>query len=106
MGIFRIDKLPTEQRLEELATRFPRLDKTAFLTCVALLKLMGDLEAAMDAHYARYGLSYGRFKLLVLLDRNADQGMQPSELASCVCVKNATITGLIDGLVKDGYVLR
>jgi DNA-binding MarR family transcriptional regulator len=106
MTVFRIPQLPTEQRLEELATRFSQLDKTAILTFIMLLKVAGDLDSAMTSHYAKYGLSYGRFRLLIQLDRNEGEGMHPSELASCVCVKNATVTGLIDGMVKDGLVRR
>ena len=106
MTVFRIPQLPTEQRLEELAARFPDLDKTGILTFITLVKVAGDIDSALISHYAKYGLSYGRFRLLIQLDRNQEEGMHPSELASCVCVKNATITGLIDGMVKDGLVLR
>ncbi len=44
--------------------------------------------------------------LLVVLDREPDQPMAASELAEHAGVTKQTITSLLDGLEKDGYVSR
>jgi DNA-binding MarR family transcriptional regulator len=44
--------------------------------------------------------------LLVVLDREPDQPMAASELAEQAGVTKQTITSLLDGLEKDGYVGR
>jgi DNA-binding MarR family transcriptional regulator len=71
---------------------------------------MGLLATArrIDNRYnellAEHDLSGGRFAALLAVDETA--GITPAQLAEQLQVKRATITGLIDGLVKRGLVLR
>jgi DNA-binding MarR family transcriptional regulator len=50
-------------------------------------------------------LSEGRFAVLLLL-RQSPSKLAPSELAEQAGVTRATMTGLLDGLVRDGFVNR
>lgn len=73
--------------------------------CFELLGLAAAIDGDCAARLAPHRLSEGRFVLLFLLhDRPA--GLSPHELAERAGVTRATITGLLDGLERDGYLAR
>ena len=74
--------------------------------CLAFLRATADVQTALEAHFARYGLSMGKFTLLMQLSLADEQGLTPSECASRSGVTRATITGLLDGLEREGLVER
>ncbi|WP_338870631.1 MarR family transcriptional regulator [Myxococcus stipitatus] len=98
------------ERLQRLAKRFPQLDPGAIETCISLLRLSNDLSVAYDASLGRWGLSTGRFTVLVRLysasETEDGRGLTPAELAESSCVSRATMTGLLDTLEKDGLISR
>lgn len=73
--------------------------------CFELLALAGAIDRDCAARLAPYRLSEGRFVLLFLLHGQAD-GLSPHELAERAGVTRATITGLLDGLERDGFIAR
>ncbi|MEC4814917.1 MAG: MarR family transcriptional regulator [Scytonema sp. PMC 1069.18] len=93
------------QTIIDFAKQYPHLDIAALEACLAFLHTTADVYQAIDVHFARYGLSKGKFTLLMqlLLDK---KGLTPSECAERSGVTRATITGLVDGLEKDGLVQR
>jgi DNA-binding MarR family transcriptional regulator len=54
----------------------------------------------------QFGLSIGRFSLLMILHRYSESELTPSDLAQRAAVTRATVTGLLDGLEEDGLVER
>jgi DNA-binding MarR family transcriptional regulator len=82
------------------------MDAGAVETFLALLRVSGDLLAALDVHLARYKMSQGRFTLLTLLKSSAGHQSTPSLLAEQAGVTRATVTGLLDGLERDGMIQR
>lgn len=96
----------TQQAIASLAQRFPELDETAVETCLAFLHATTEVYAALNIHFARYGLSMGKFTLLMQLFRAYPDGLTPSECAERTSVTRATITGLLDGLERDGLINR
>jgi len=75
----------------------------------ALLRLMRvgtDVQAAVAAQLQQSGISLSRFVLLMQLMRAEDQRLTPSELADKAGVTRATVTGLLDGLEKRGWIER
>ena len=60
----------------------------------------------MERYFTGRGLSEGKFKILMLLFDAKDHSLSPTELAKQSNVTKATITGLLDGLVRDGFVSR
>ena len=60
----------------------------------------------MERYFTGRGLSEGQFKILMLLFDAKDHSLSPTELAKQSNVTKATITGLLDGLVRDGFVSR
>lgn len=73
--------------------------------CFELLAVAGAIDRDCAARLAPHRLSEGKFVLLFLLDGHAD-GVSPHELAERAGVTRATITGLLDGLERDGFVAR
>ncbi|WP_330181196.1 MarR family transcriptional regulator [Nocardia sp. NBC_01503] len=81
------------------------IDPRAVLVAVRLLAAGTELGQATEAHFARFGLSTGRYRLLADLE-DAGGEKSPSQLAAGLGVTRATVTGLIDGLEQQGLVCR
>ena len=97
--------VPKFEQLEKLAESYPELDATAIRTCLILLRVAGRLSTSFDEHFARFGLSQGRFTLLMLLRRHPE-GMSPAALAQAAGVTRPTVTGILDTLQSSGLVKR
>ena len=91
--------------LKGLSQHFPEVDSYSFYTYLTLRKVSSDLENALESYFATYGVSTGRFMLLLLLSSN-NTGMMPSELAHQSGVTQATISGLLNGLEKTKLIIR
>lgn len=97
--------LPNRQTIEQLANIYPELDIASVETCLAFLDTTAEVYAALDVHFSRYGLSVGKFTLLMQLFV-ASEGLTPSDFAERAGVTRATITGLLDGLEREKLVQR
>lgn len=108
MAILRpfVDRVVDRLALENLAQSHPELDISSVETCLAFLRTTANVQTALETHFARYNLSMGKFTLLMQLLQADEQGLTPSECAERSGVTRATITGLLDGLEKDGLVER
>lgn len=107
--VISLKNIPTYESLQRFAQRYPALDPDALTASLTLLCVGNMLEEAYCAHFARHGLSHGRFRVLVMLLREYEAGIEtvtPALLADKVGVTRATMTGLLDGLVADGLVAR
>lgn len=98
--------LPTPDVLRRFAQRYPDADVSAVSAFLMLLRTATELSQALDAFLARHGLLQGRWWVLILLFREASLESSPSVLAEKAGVTRATMTGLIDGLERDGLVQR
>ncbi|TMF62603.1 MAG: MarR family transcriptional regulator, partial [Chloroflexi bacterium] len=74
---------------------------------LAAVRVLGKkMHALMERWADRYGLSEGRFQILVRL-HHVDGGRIPmGELAEMLDVSPRTVTGLVDNLERDGLVKR
>lgn len=81
------------------------IEESALVACFTLLSVADAVFAACHERLARYGLSEGRFAVLLLL-RQSGAELTPSALAHQAGVTRATMTGLLDGLVREGFVNR
>ncbi|MEG0184313.1 MAG: MarR family transcriptional regulator [Stenotrophomonas sp.] len=73
--------------------------------CFQLLSLSASIDRDCATRLAPHGLSEGRFIVLFLL-RGAGGTLPPHELAERAGVTRATISGLLDGLQREGLVQR
>jgi len=80
-------------------------DSGELALCFQVLSLASAIDQDCASRLAPLGLSEGRFVLLFLL-RGAETALSPHQLAERAGVTRATITGLLDGLERDGYLAR
>lgn len=97
---------PDSEAFAQLAKSFPEVDISSVEACLTFLDTTAQVYQALDAHFARYGISMGKFTLLIQLFVAGDTGLTPSEFAERAGVTRATITGLIDGLEREDLVQR
>ena len=100
-----IDLDPKYQALLEEAERQDLADQDSMRVCAQTLTLAAMIDRRRAAALAPQGLSEGRFILLFLLEGHRN-GLPPHTLADLAGVARATITGLVDGMVRDGLVER
>lgn len=111
--------LPRYECLLEAAREFPDLDPSAAEAYLHLLRTADEVFALSEARLTAHGISQGRFGVLMLLwrcsaPRTGDVPITrgecgprtPAELAEAAGVTRATMTGLIDTLERDGFVVR
>ncbi|MFC9664674.1 MarR family winged helix-turn-helix transcriptional regulator [Nocardia sp. NPDC127606] len=94
-----------DQARRQLKNYSLAVDPQAVLVAVRLISAGARLGRATEEHFARFGLSTGRYRLLAdLEDHNGEKS--PSHLAADLGVSRATVTGLVDGLEREGLVAR
>ena len=107
-----LKNLPRYECLIEASKEFPELDPSACEVFLHLLRTGDEAFLYAEQNLIEHGISNGRFGVLMLLwgdshDPEANRcGMTPAELADQSNVTRATMTGLIDTLVRDGFVKR
>ena len=97
---------PSDPVLEELSRQYPGVDPSAVRAVVSLLRLGFELHGAASQHFARYKLSQARFVVLMMLHTTPGGEMCCSDIADAVGVSRTTMTGLLDGLEREGLVRR
>ncbi|MBN5028694.1 MarR family transcriptional regulator [Stenotrophomonas maltophilia] len=96
---------PKHQALLEEAQRRGHANIAQLRLCFQLLSLTSSIDRDCAARLAPHGLSEGRFIVLFLL-HGADGSLPPHELAERAGVTRATISGLLDGLQREGLLQR
>lgn len=96
---------PEREAFQELERDFSSFDSESVESCLAFLNATAEVYAAFDAHFERYGLSAGKFTILMQL-YSAKRDLSPSEFANRANVTRATITGLLDRLEREALVER
>jgi DNA-binding MarR family transcriptional regulator len=96
---------PSQEAFQELERDFSNFDLESVETCLTFLDATAEVYAAFDAQFERFGLSAGKFTILMQL-YTAKRGLSPSEFANRANVTRATITGLLDRLEREGLVER
>ena len=104
--MFFLKDLPTDMPLREFSQRFPNMNPSALKICAELMRTGSGLLATFDTVLGKYGLSQGRFLVLIVMNRTPDKENNPSSMAEKLGVKRATMTGLLDGLGKDNLIER
>jgi DNA-binding MarR family transcriptional regulator len=100
---------PSAPSLAQARTQIRRYgldaDPQSILVAARLMAVGARLGQASEVHFARFGLSTGRYRLLADLEDHGG-GKAPSQLAVSLGVKRATVSGLLDGLEREGLVVR
>jgi DNA-binding MarR family transcriptional regulator len=97
---------PSDRVLHDLSQHYPDVDPSAVQAWVTLLRVAFELHGVSNQHFARYRLSEGRFVVLIMLHTAEGGEMCCSDIAESTGVSRATVTGLLDGLERDGLIRR
>src|SRR5215469_17486470 len=73
---------------------------------VTLKRTSAEFENFVTSYFKQYDLSPGRFNVLMSLFSSPNHTRSLSDLGDYLVVTRANITGLVDGLVDDGMLLR
>jgi DNA-binding MarR family transcriptional regulator len=104
--MLNLKDLPDAAVLKKFADRYPQAEIDSVIQFLTILKVGSDLSDVLNGYLAQHGLLQSRWWILVLLMREEDLTAMPSALATKAGVRKATMTGLIDGLAREGLVIR
>jgi DNA-binding MarR family transcriptional regulator len=101
-------RIPKYERIQRLAERIGAkdIDRGSLEAYLLLISVTGELREIGNAKLSCHGLGEGRITVLVLLLENQPEPLSHSQLAELLGVTKGSITGLVDGLEKDGLVKR
>src|SRR2546428_12686436 len=95
-----------DPRIREVLRRSGRKIEPATEALAAVRILGKKLHVTMERWADRFGLSEGRFQILVRLKHQPTGRFAMGELAEMLDVSPRTVTGLVDNLERDGLVKR
>jgi len=101
--------LPRYECLLEAVRKHPDLDPSACEAYLNLLRAGDEAYRRSEAFFTEHNMTPGRFTVMMLLyDKMEGHPIPrtPAEIAEMAGVTRATITGLVDTLVRDGLVTR
>lgn len=104
--MLQVKDLPDAEVLKKFAERYPDANIDQVLQFLTFLRIASDLSNGLDLFLGSYDLLQGRWWVLLLLMREDDLSSVPSKLAEQAGVSRATMTGLLNGLQRDGLVSR
>lgn len=80
--------------------------KTRLRLWLRLLKTSRGIESELRENLRKeFGSTLPRFDVMAALNRNSD-GMKMSAISGELKVSNGNVTGIVDRLVADGFVIR
>ena len=103
---FLLKNLPRGSGLDVLSSIYPQTDASAMEVFSALLGTSAELLSAINSSLARHGVSQARFRLLLRLRQAGPRGLHPHELAENLRIERASVTGLVDGIEREGLAKR
>ncbi|HEX8372798.1 MAG TPA: MarR family transcriptional regulator [Chthoniobacterales bacterium] len=106
MPYLLLQELPQYECLLEAAEKYPSLNPASAEAFLNLLRTSDLVFEAESLHLGKYGVSQGRFTVLMLLSRMCQTCASPAELAEKSGVTRATMSGLLDTMERDGLVTR
>ena len=101
---FSLRDIPKREILNDYSNRFQVINVDAVESCITLLSTASDISKILDEHFSKYGISEGKFTILMLLYRQSDYQLSPISLSKKAEVTKGTMTGLIAGLENQGFI--
>ncbi len=100
-----IKEMPSYQVLTERAKRYPNMNVRVTEAYLHILRTGTTLHNTAERIMAKMGLSYGRFMILALLSLY-EEPVPVCKLADLAGVTTPTVSAVLSGMVRDGYVRR
>jgi DNA-binding MarR family transcriptional regulator len=106
MGVLEVMKGSKSWVFQELQAEYPDAEPEAVETALELIEIVAVLNFQKEMLYERFGLTLGRFEILLILRNEPNRALPPSEIAKRMGVTRGTMTQFIDALEKDHLVIR
>jgi DNA-binding MarR family transcriptional regulator len=97
---------PNPERLKQLEQEYPDFKSYYFQALQALMQLTNGIEKMGEQYHARNHFSRARYLTLMVLYQEDSKKLIPNEIANRMGVTRGNMTGVIDQLIKDGYVKK
>ena len=104
--MFNLRDFPDDHVFSRMQREYPQLDKAAVSAFLRILATGSEFLDRLDKLLANYGITHGRWLVLILLRRREVQQALPSELAREQGITRATMSGLLRQLTRDDLVRR
>ncbi len=106
MEIFSPASDKKDAYFQKFAQAFPDTDLSGVELGSMLFFFANHIVNGFTAHFSRYGISQARYGVLLMLYIESENEWTPADLADAGNISRATMTGLLDGLEKQGYIAR
>lgn len=106
MEIFAPASDKKDAYFKKFAKAFPETDLNGVELGSMLFFFANHIVNGFTTHFSRYGISQARYGVLLMLYVESEAEWTPADLASAGGISRATMTGLLDGLEKQGYLNR
>lgn len=93
-------------KAKKLYESYNWIGEIANRTIIELQKTAEILEEIHNRFFNKFDISSTKFNLLVILYNSSEDGITLSEIGEEMLVTKANITGLVDRLERQGYVIR
>lgn len=103
--MFFLNKLPTRKKLSDYKRLAPQINIENANLVFHLMGISSKLVKEIEYYLADYGLSQGRYLVLILLHRE-DRELRPIDIANMLEVSKPTTTKFIKSLEKDGLIIK
>jgi DNA-binding MarR family transcriptional regulator len=90
----------------ELIKEFPDVPHDAIEAALEFKMVAAKMQLEREELFSHFGITPGRFHLLMILKGEEGYILSPSELAKRTSVTRATMTQFVDALERDEYVRR
>lgn len=100
------DMAPLRDQLRRYCAEHSFADYDAVNLLLTLKRTAHEFNAFTESYCEVVGLSPGRLSVLMVLNSDRDRAIPLSEIGDRLVVTRANITGLIDGLAREGLVRR
>lgn len=104
--MFQLKECSEIEAHQNFAQKYKEYTHSKFIPCVYLLKAGSEALRAFEKFLSKYNFSQAKFLILMILMRNPKKSLIPTEIARIMGVKKPTITGVIDGLLRENLVTR
>lgn len=98
--------LASDACLTRIADRHPMMEVDTVKVAQRLRRTAALIADEVAHQLGDHGLSEGRFAVLMMLYHHPDGALQPAVMAERLAVTRANISGLLDGLERDGLIRR
>lgn len=106
MSVLEVLKGSKKWVFQELLSQYSDAEPEAVEAAFELLEVAGSLHLHKELLYENFGLTLGRFEILLILRNEPSRALSPSEIAQKMNVTRGTMTQFVDALEKDELVKR